>query len=261
MNDLIYIIVLNYNNWQDTIECLESICRLEYGNYRVIVVDNASINDSIPNINKWIAEGKNSNKSLDEVILIENRINTGYAGGNNMGIKYAIEKNDFQYIWIVNNDTVVDKLALKCLVEKTALDQQIGICGSRINYYNDKKNIQSVGSKVNYYFGNVVNVTDPDETDSIDGVMGASLFITKKCIETVGLLPEEYYLFFEESDYCLNAIKHGFNVTVALDSIVYHKVGGSTGGNTDYRKRSERADLLAFRSRIIFGRKYLKYKG
>ncbi len=258
MKYAIYIIVLNYNNWKDTIECLESINQLKYTNYCTIVVDNASTNESIYKIKKWIAKSKESNRILNEIVLIENNMNVGYAGGNNVGIKYALKENKYGHIWILNNDTVVDSMSLNNIIMMVDQDNQIGICGSKILYYDKRDIIQSIGSKVNYTFGYVSNITDQTKIETIDSVMGASFFITNKCISTVGMLPEEYFLFLEESDYCIKAIKYGFKIKVALDSIVFHKEGSTTGGSSDYRNRSESADLLSFRSRIIFGRKYAK---
>jgi len=257
-NSKVYIIILQYNNWLDTIECLHSISTILYDDYNIVIVDNNSSNDSLAKLKQWLVDNKEKSIKLNETVLIENIVNNGYAGGNNLGIKYIIEKNDYDYVWILNNDTVVDKLALYHLVKIASQNKQIGICGSKILYYDRRDTIQSIGSKVNYTFGYVSNISDPTKVETIDSVMGASFFITNKCISTVGFLPEEYFLFLEESDYCIMAVKYGFKIKVALDSIVFHKEGCSTGGSSDYRNRSESADLLSFRSRIIFGRKYVK---
>jgi len=166
-NPKVYIIILNYNNWADTIECLESVLRNDYPNYQVIVVDNNSSNNSMEYIKAW-AEGKldvwvnpkhplrylsfppvkkpipyvhytreeaenGGNKFLEDklkenlpegittkypMIFIQTGENLGFAGGNNVGIRYAFSKNDFEYIWFLNNDTVIEKDALFKLVQK-----------------------------------------------------------------------------------------------------------------------------------------------
>lgn len=127
MKEKVYIIILNWNHHEDTIECLESVFLNEYCNYQVIVCDNASTDNSMEKIRKW-ADGyhnigikyylytQSDIKKIDfrneedvPLILIENEKNLGYAGGNNIGIQYTMGKNDFSYIWILNNDTVVEK--------------------------------------------------------------------------------------------------------------------------------------------------------
>jgi GT2 family glycosyltransferase len=153
----IYIIILNYNGWDDTIECLESVFKLNYGSFQVVIVDNNSENNSLEKIKSYIdgslnlelnvnpelkhlvyplskkpvsyvfynrdeAE-KSGNLELEKklknpVILIQSGYNGGFSYGNNIGIKYSMAKNDFEYIWLLNNDTVVEKDSLSKLVEK-----------------------------------------------------------------------------------------------------------------------------------------------
>src|SRR3989338_3576803 len=100
---LVAISVLNYNNWKDTIECLESLLRLDYPNFRLIVVDNCSPNDSVKEIRRW-AERKDSNS----LTFIESAKNLGYAGGNNLAIRHGLD-HGARYVWILNNDTIVSK--------------------------------------------------------------------------------------------------------------------------------------------------------
>ena len=103
-NTYTYIIVLNYNAYKDTIECLESIQNIDSKFYKIILVDNASTDSSLIKIKKWI-----SNSSYNNIDIIKSDFNGGYASGNNLGIKYALKRHDCIYIWILNNDTM-DKL-------------------------------------------------------------------------------------------------------------------------------------------------------
>ncbi|MGK7368687.1 MAG: glycosyltransferase family 2 protein, partial [Candidatus Halalkalibacterium sp. M3_1C_030] len=130
----VHIIILNWNGKEDTIECLNSLKALEYPNFEIVVVDNASSDGSVSEIKD----------KFPETTLLESEINRGYAGGNNIGLRYALN-HDSDYAWILNNDTVVDKNALGSLVKKMKIDGSIGICGSRLVYYHDRETIQALG--------------------------------------------------------------------------------------------------------------------
>lgn len=286
----IYIVILNYNGWKDTIECLESVLKNGYRNYQIIVVDNDSSNNSMEHMLNWanglemaecanvelenlskphskkpilykfytkaeILEGKIQDNNND-IIFIQAGENGGFAAGNNIAIQYALHKNDFEYIWLLNNDTVIEPDALSKLADY-AKQNSIGICGSTLMYYHEKDKVQAYGGRVHKFFGTSSHILDKKLVKDIDYVVGASFLIDKKVIDKIDLLPEEYFLYYEETDYCFNATKNGFELGVALDSIVYHKEGGSTGANSNARYRSEFSDVLLLKNRIKFHRKYL----
>lgn len=293
--DKVYIILLNYNSWQDTIECLESVLKSDYKNYQIIVVDNDSPNNSMDYIINW-AEGKqevnyNENCQLkhlskpfekkpleyifyaqknlnaeniekykklnNSLIFIQAGENRGFAGGNNIGIKYALAKDDFEYIWLLNNDTVIEKNSLSSLVAY-AKKNQLGISGSSLMYYDNPKKIQAYGGHINKFFGTCSHIIDiKDIQNKLDYIVGASFLIDKKVIDKIGLLPEEYFLYYEETDYCFNARNNGFKLGIDIESIVYHKEGVSTGGSYNGNKKSEFSDILSIKNRIKFHRKYL----
>lgn len=296
MTKKVYIILLNYNGWQETIECLESVLKSDYKNYQIIVVDNDSPNNSMDYIINW-AEGKqevnyNENFQLkhlsqpfekkpleyilydqkealntkniekykklnNSLIFIQAGENTGFAGGNNIGIKYALAKDDFEYIWLLNNDTVIEKNSLSSLVSY-ANKNQLGISGSSLMYYDNPKKIQAYGGHVNKFFGTCTHILDiKDIQNKLDYIVGASFLIDKKVIDKIGLLPEEYFLYYEETDYCFNARNNGFKLGIDIESIVYHKEGVSTGGSYNGNKKSEFSDILSIKNRIKFHKKYL----
>lgn len=293
----IYIIILNYNGWQDTIECLESVLKSSYGNYQIIVVDNNSPNNSLDYIIKW-ADGQqeviyNNNSQLkhlsvpfsdkpisyilyteqeattsrifnieakyhNPLILIQADKNSGFAGGNNVGIKYALRKKDFSYIWLLNNDTVIEYNALHQLYEYAECNNT-GISGSVLKYYHAPDSIQAYGGRLNTFLGTTShNKTISMLNKRLDDIIGATFFLNEDVISNIGLLPEEYFLYMEETDYCFNARKNGFKLGVATDSIVYHKEGASIGASSKNNdKKSEFADLLSIENRIKFHKKYL----
>ncbi len=183
------ILILNWNGWHDTIECLESVYRITYPNYDVIVIDNDSKDDSIEKIKEYAngkikieskflehnpankpiriieynreeteAEIKTSKDNLDlpydrKLIIIKNEINYGFAEGNNIGIRYALKALDPKYILLLNNDTVVDAEFLGELVKVAETNEKIGVVGSLIYFYDSPMKIQVIGGKINMWTG------------------------------------------------------------------------------------------------------------
>lgn len=277
----VYIVILNYNGWKDTLECLESVLNSDYLNYQIIVVDNASSNDSMEKMLCWAKEKasrventKYTNtetfdfftrenilfeevRSVGRILFIQSGVNGGFAEGNNLAIKYAMRQSDFGYIWLLNNDTVIQKDTLSKLVSY-AEQNNIGICGSSLFYYDSPLELQGYGGHINRFFGTSSNIVRKEDIpDKLDYVIGASFLINKLVINKIGLLPEEYFLYYEETDYCFNAKNNGFLLGVAIDSIVYHKEGASTGVDRNVVNRSEFSDVLTLKNRIKFHRKYL----
>lgn len=273
-----YIVVLNWNSAEETISCIESLVLVEGNeNNRIIICDNNSKNDSYRKILNYLISNFNddflelmedeiySSSFNHKFYLIKNKKNYGYAGGNNVGIKFALNSRDMKYVWVLNNDTVVDNNAIQELVKKCDLDKEIGVCGARlVDFYNRKK-VQSLGAKINTWFcvtraiGNNFekdDVINEKEIETIlDFVVGASLFFSRNFLEKVGLLCEDYFLYYEEIDICNRAREYGFKVGVASKSIVYHMEGASTVGDI-----SEVADYYMVRNRILIARKFYKNK-
>lgn len=309
----VYILILNYNNLPDTIECLESVLRNSYLNYQVIVIDNNSPDKSMDRIIEW-AEGnldskikassylkrlshpplkkplplilykredaeKGGNPKLEKnaavagrlpLILIQIGDNLGFGAGNNVGLKYLSTKNDFDYAWILNNDTVIEKDTLINLVSKAEIYRteckRVGIVGSKLLYYNNPKLIQGIGGKFNKWFSaaNHIGIFEEDKGQydnekilkKIDYIIGSSMFVSKKFIKEVGLMCEEYFLYFEEIDWALRGKKEKWQIGYCWDSTVYHKTGATIGSNFKIKERSELADYYGLKNKITFTRKF-----
>lgn len=252
------IVILNWNGWKDTIECLESLYEINYPNYDVIVVDNNSEDNSIEFI-KMYAKGKlkvkskffeynNINKPLTifectknrfktneievasnkKLILIKNDENCGFAKGNNIGIKYALNHLEPDYIMILNNDVVVEKDFLKVLVN-TFKDNKIGIAGPMIRLYDKPEQIFSVGGIINWWKGRnrAILKLESNEIKEVDYVSGCALIIKKEVFETVGLFSEEYFLYVEEIDFCVKVKKQNYKVVNNPNALIWHKVSAS----------------------------------
>lgn len=296
MKSKVYIAILNYNGWKDTIECIESVLKSSYKDYQIIVVDNKSANDSMRHILGW-AKGKQkieycantklkhmsqpeikkplsfeyriedniiysdlefcNSKQANPIIFIQSQANNGFAAGNNIAIKYALEKNDFKYIWLLNNDTTIRKDTL-CNLLNFATAKNIGIAGSVLMDYENPDKVQAYGGAIDKKTGRGGHIVMNDELEyRLDYIIGASFLIDKQVIDSIGLLPEEYFLYYEETDYCFKALKNSFKIGVSVNSLVYHKEGASTGLKKA-SSRSELSDFLLIRNRIIFHKKYLK---
>ena len=255
MKPKVYIIILNWNGWEDTIECIKSIFELDYDNFCLVLCDNASTDGSIDKIINWInrvmpfqkllllnedsLKKQNSDDTKEsKIIIIRSAFNRGYAGGNNLGLIYAQGIDDYEYIWLLNNDTVVDKGALTSLVEKMQKDGEIGICGSTLIYHGTKNVIQALGGATYYKFlGWGKNIKGMERWENIekrdiwefekeveeklDYVIGASMLISKNFLNSTGRLSEEYFIYFEEIDWitrsnCL------YKLGYAAESVVFH---------------------------------------
>lgn len=235
------IIVLNWNGKEDTIECIDSLVQITYPNYEIILVDNASTDGS----------AQYFRDHYEEIKIIENRENLGFAEGNNVGIREAL-KQKANYILLLNNDTIVDPSFLEDLIEVGESDDSIGILSPIIYYYDDRNKIQYCGEKVNWYKGKLtkINLASKGVIQS-EIICGASMLIKKETIEKIGLLPTEYFMLWEDIDYSIKALKNNIKNVYVTTSKIWHKGSVSIGGiSSPFRMR------YTIRNRIILWKKY-----
>ena len=240
-----YIIILNYNGWQDTIECLNSI-RLLKEDYKIVLVDNKSTDDSIEKLEKWI---QNQNESSFNLIFIKSSENNGYAAGNNLGIKYVVNQNDAGFVWILNNDTLIQEDTLKNLINcyKSLENENIALLGSEI--LNEDLSLQSIGHLNNKYTKDEIKSKSNMEVEHISG---CSVFFRADKIKEIGYIPEEYFLYYEETDWMKSIKQKGFKIFTCLSSQLIHKHAKSTGG-----VYSAFVVYYMTRNQILFNKKYL----
>ena len=220
-NPRICCILLNWNGWQDTIECLDSLEGCTYQNLSIVVVDNGSTNDSVSEIKA----------RHPRIPLIESEENLGFAGGNNIGIRYALAQS-VDYIWLLNNDTKPAPDALSALVAKALTNKRIGAVSSVCYYAHQPSTVQVwAGTRVNLWIGYVRNSTQPHPDDWFHSLYGASILIARPAIENAGLLDEGFFHYWEETEFCLRLRKKGWSLAAAPQSRILHKVAASTGGN------------------------------
>lgn len=259
----IVILILNWNGWQDTLECLESVYQIDYENFDVILVDNHSHDYSLDKIRAYCAgeleveseflnyQIKNkpikvlefyenettSFNDFHELIIIKNRKNYGFPGGNNVGIKLALENLDPDYILLLNNDTIVDQHLLKNLVQEGQKNKKVGILGPKIYYYDEPEVIWSAGCKISWKLARGIQIgsgeLDQGQYDyirEVEYVSGSAFLIKTEVIRKIGLMDENYFLYFEESDWTLRANEAGFKSLYVPEAKVWHKVSRSGGG-------------------------------
>lgn len=291
----VVIIILNWNGWEDTIECLESVFRNTYQNYQVIVIDNGSTDGSIEKIKAW-AEGKqevltpepshplyhlshpsvkktipyiyytreeverggnlkleekatkewqvqrkaNSNKlnstSPYPLILIQTGENLGFAGGNNVGIKYVIAKNEIDYIWLLNNDTAILNNTLEKLIKAMDTNLQFRVVTPRIYYYYDINRIWNSGGRLTitgsrYYFDSNRVLRTPETNTSINKITfitGCALLIHRNILEKYGFLSEDFFIGEEDYEFSLRMKKYRIKMACIKNTYIYHKTSRSS---------------------------------
>lgn len=280
---LTYILVLNWNGWPDTIKCLESLLKINYSGYKIVVCDNNSTDNSVFHIENWVKNKKIydnyisfnydgskflSNDLINEnhnIILIKNNENTGYAGGNNVGIQFILEKKNFEFIWILNNDTYVDCESLNYLVKKMYGDSSLGICGSLLVHDDDPSLIQAYGAKYSKWLARSSHIAEGVSRsnlnrflkEKIDFTVGASMLVSHSFISSVGLMCEDYFLYFEELDWITRA-DNNYSIDIEPLSVVYHKQGASTGATGMIVRRSGISQYYNTRGRVLFTKKFHK---
>jgi GT2 family glycosyltransferase len=252
---LVCAIILNWNRPDDTIECLTSLLPvMRRHRLAVVVCDNASSDQSAHRLQEWAGrhfeltglDARVSDGALAsgwDFLLVQTGANRGYAGGNNVGIRYILERECCDLIWVLNNDTVVDEHALSALLECANRYPDVGIFGSTLVHYHRPSVVQSAGGcryhpattiMRNIWGGRSLNNVLREHGGDIhlDYVSGASMFCRAELFRQVGLLDERFFLYYEEIDLARRAHAIGYSLRWCKDAIVYHKGAVSTGGRS-----------------------------
>jgi GT2 family glycosyltransferase len=216
---LIYIIIVNLNGLNHLKECFDSLFAMEYKNFRIVLVDNGSSDESL----------EFTRSSYPDIEIIENGSNMGFSAGVNKGIYRALQKRA-DYVALLNNDTVVDRLWLSELVNHCERDHEVGVVGGTVFFYNDRALINSTGliiNKLGYAwdrdFGekgsDVQRVCGP-----VIGVSGVAMLIKTHLFPQVGALDEHFFCYYEDADFCLRVWKNSdYRVDYVPTAKIYHK--------------------------------------
>ncbi len=214
------VITVNWNNFKDTAECLESLRKSTYPNFEVVVVDNYSEGDDVAQLKQRFG---------DFAKLIVNERNSGFAGGCNLGIKDALA-GGADYVALLNNDTVVDPDFLNAVVSLAESDKKVGIAGGKIYCYELPETIWFAGGIINYRTGRTP-IRGSGEADNgqfneivaVDWISGCFMFVSRDVLQAVGLLDERFFFGWEDVDLCVRAAKKGFKVLFVPESRIWHK--------------------------------------
>ena len=223
----VWIIVLNWNGHRDTIECVESCRRLQHASYRIVVVDNGSIDGS-----EGVLRGR-----WTDVDFLQTGANLGYSGGNNAGIRHALA-HGAAYIWLLNNDARVAPDALTYMVDVLDRQPAVGIVGAKVYYLDRPEVILSAGGAVDLERGGAVRHIGGERNDdgaydapaAVDWVAGCSMMVRREVFASIGPFDDNYFLYFEDVDLCLRARAAGWTVTYEPRARIWHREGAKHQG-------------------------------
>ncbi|MBC7922930.1 MAG: glycosyltransferase family 2 protein [Ferruginibacter sp.] len=279
----VYLLILNYNGWEDTIENLESALQQDYSNYQVVVVDNHSPNHSLDYIRQW-AEGRldvwtppgsplrhlitprlhkpvpydlltaqtlpdrSPGQLTKPLTLIQAGTNEGFAAGNNLFLNFVLRED--AYVWLLNPDMLAERNAVSQLVSYAQSAREDAVIGCVIrDYLTPSKLLIYGGGRNNPLSGTITFIQEQQQSDQLDYIHGGALFTHLRNFERIGLLPEEYFLYGEEQDWCHQAKSAGIAMAVCGSAVGYDKVSTSIG-------KGSRAEYFYTRNALMFYKKY-----
>lgn len=215
------VVVLNWNGLKDTTECLQSLQRVNYPAYDVVLVDNASTGNDVAVLREAFR---------NQIHIIQNDKNYGYTGGNNIGMRYCLTHCRPDYLLILNNDTVVAPDFLAHLVQVAQNDEMVGMIGPKVYYHGSPNLIQTAGGTIRTLTGNpsLIGNKKPDtgqydENREVFFLSGSCLLIRAEVTDKVGLFDDSYFLYWDDAEYCARVRKAGYRLMYAGQARVWHK--------------------------------------
>ncbi len=244
------IVILNWNRKADTLECLDSIRRMNYPAFSVVLVDNGSTDGSPDAFEHW-SDGE------IPVTLIRNEKNLGFVGGSNQGMRHALA-TDTDYVFLLNNDTVVEPDVLAILVQAAERSGDIGMVGPKIYQYGKVNILDSAGTRTIPWLaqGFLIGHGEEDHgqydySAEMPYVTGTALLVKRAVLEKVGLMDEDYFCYFDDFDWGMKAREAGYKLHLEPKAVVHHKGSQTAGLNSPFYMRH------MVRSRILFARKHV----
>jgi GT2 family glycosyltransferase len=241
--------VLNWNAWEETRACIESLLEGTVHPRQIVVCDNGSMDDSVEHLSQWLQARELSFVVLSpqqalaesapsaDIVLVAIPNNLGYAGANNIGLRYAIERAGAQYVWILNGDTVAERTALERMLALAESDPLIGMVGAKLLRYDAPDTIQAAGGGYivpvichDTQLGAGKNAKCFDGTPiPLDHLIGASLLVRAQAARETGPIDESYFLYREETDWCIRMRRAGWRLYCCGTAVVWHRQAHSVG--------------------------------
>ncbi|MFA7059648.1 MAG: glycosyltransferase family 2 protein [Pedobacter sp.] len=244
----IAVVIVNYNGYELTRDCLKSFMKVDCGNYALVVVDNASVDNSVPRLKE----------EFPHVHYVESPGNAGFTGGNNLGIKKAYELGA-EYVFLLNNDTVVSENILDELVSFIISNPEYGIVGPLTYYFESMDTISFGGGHINRNTGMYHHLNKDKKLRDLQEkviecnfIEGAAMFMRTDLVVEVGGFSNVYFLTSEESELCVRVADKGFKLAVITSCSVWHKISQSLKGGSTLR------DYYIFRNKLIFVKRNAK---
>ncbi|MBI4552049.1 MAG: glycosyltransferase family 2 protein [Candidatus Latescibacteria bacterium] len=242
-------VVVNYNRRDDTLECLDSLQRVPSPALDVLVVDNGSSDGSVEAIRA----------RFPGVTVIEAGTNLGYPGGNNLGIERALERGA-EYLFILNNDIVVDPDIVQALVDVAEHDMAVGMVCPKVYYYDRRDVIWSAGSRIDMRTGTPLlrgcGEVDRGQYDAecpVEVIDGCAILVTRRLCEQVGLIDPTYFAYYEDTDWAIRATRAGFRIIYTPRARAWHKVSATNRSGT---ARSPFQVYYHIRNHLLFLSRY-----
>jgi len=248
----IWIVVLSWNQYDLTAACVRSLMHLDYPKYQIVVVDNNSQDQTVEKL--CLEFGS-------RLELIANAQNLGFAGGNNVGVRYALHRNA-DYVMILNNDTIVDAGFLGPLVSLLQAEARAAVVTPKIYFMHDSDRLWAAGGRVYRWLGlargrgrNQLDRGQYDRREQVDYAPGCCMLFRREALEKVGLLDERYFAYFEDSDWCMRARAEGFQIWYEPSSVIWHIAGASSRTRKAW---SASVRYLNVRNNLWFIHRYIK---
>lgn len=248
------IIVINWNSYEVTSECLNSLRSVNYDSFEIILVDNGSEDTS----------GQRLKIEYPEITLLTNESNQGFTGGNNTGIRYALS-NGFDYLMLLNNDTITTPNFLKVLISKLSVSSRIGAIQPKIMFNQERHVIWSAGGVLNRFLlltstmgENELDKGQFDQDRNPDWITGCCFLVRSDIVRQVGLLDNKLFIYYEDFDWSMKIRAAGFQLLYEPKSVIYHEVGMSNQNRKDHNEGtiSPFSHYVNIRNHLFMVRRY-----
>lgn len=254
---MVAIVLVNWNGYAYTAKCLDSLRKISYQDFGVIVVDNASTDDSVEQLRAH----------YPEIVLLENSSNAGFTGGNNLALNHVLNTAKYDYVMLLNNDTEVTEGFLEPLITSLDSSTEIGAVQPKMRYVHDRSLIWNAGGKYNPWLGlpqtvgeNQKDVGQFDEARAVDWITGCCILMRVETLRSLGLLEEQYFAYFEDVDWSFRLKAMGKKLLYEPKSLIYHEAGVS-GKRKEKGKEGYLSPFviqLNVRNHLYFYRKHVK---